>query len=200
MFFSYYYTQHLSKAEADKIVLNMDFDMLASPNYVYSVYDGDGSTFGKEFSGPDGAGQIEQTFIDFFKDINEPTIPTQFDGRSDYVGFNDIGIPAGGIAMGAEGIKTAEEVKLFGGVAGEQYDQCYHEACDTVDNLNMKAWIAGTKCVADAIAKYARSIEGFPFPRAASAGLKKREAYPFITERGSMIPNDRRSAGRKMSV
>ena len=57
--------------------------------------------------------------------------PIPFDGRSDYVGFVNRGIPAGGVFAGAEAPKTAEQVAKYGGVQGEQLDPCYHEACDT---------------------------------------------------------------------
>src|SRR3954464_11483570 len=57
--------------------------------------------------------------------------PIPFDGRSDYVGFVDRGIPAGGVFAGAEAPKTAAQVARYGGVQGEQLDPCYHEACDT---------------------------------------------------------------------
>ena len=53
-----------------------------------------------------------------------------FDGRSDYVGFTDRGIPAGGIFAGAEEPKTPEQEAIYGGAAGSQYDVCYHEICD----------------------------------------------------------------------
>ena len=54
-----------------------------------------------------------------------------FDGRSDYVGFVNRGIPSGGVFAGAEAPKTAAQVALYGGVRGEQLDPCYHEPCDT---------------------------------------------------------------------
>jgi len=53
-----------------------------------------------------------------------------FDGRSDYVGFTDRGIPAGGVFAGAEGVKTAAEAAVYGGAAGSWYDPCYHQLCD----------------------------------------------------------------------
>ena len=53
-----------------------------------------------------------------------------FDGRSDYVGFTDRGIPAGGIFAGAEQPKTPEQEAIYGGAAGSAYDVCYHEICD----------------------------------------------------------------------
>ena len=32
--------------------------------------------------------------------------------------------------------KTRKQAKAWGGKAGEVYDRCYHEACDTIDNVN----------------------------------------------------------------
>jgi len=61
--------------------------------------------------------------------------PIPFDGRSDYVGFINRGIPAGGIFAGAEAPKTAAQVAKYGGVQGEQLDPCYHEACDTYSTV-----------------------------------------------------------------
>ena len=46
------------------------------------------------------------------------TEPTAFDGRSDYGAFIDVGIPAGGLFTGAEGIKTAAQAAIYGGDAG----------------------------------------------------------------------------------
>jgi hypothetical protein len=42
---------------------------------------------------------------------------------------------AGGIFSGAEVPKTVAQAAVFGGVAGEQYDPCYHEACDNIDTV-----------------------------------------------------------------
>jgi Zn-dependent M28 family amino/carboxypeptidase len=127
---SQYYSGRLSQDEVDKIDVMIDTDMIASPNYARFVYDGDGSELGA--SGPEGSGTVEQVFKRYFAQQGMATLPQAFDGRSDYVGFINRGIPAGGIFAGAEVPKTAEQVALFGGVAGEQYDPCYHEACDNL--------------------------------------------------------------------
>jgi hypothetical protein len=50
--------------------------------------------------------------------------------------FIAVGILAGGLFSGAEGIKIVEQAQLFGGVAGEAYDHCYHKVCDTLANIN----------------------------------------------------------------
>ncbi len=98
--------------------------MVGSPNSVNFVYDGDGDALG--VSGPNGSGMIEDVFTDFFASQGEATEPTDFDGRSDYFGFIEAGIPAGGLFTGAEGIKSTEQAAIFGGTAGSPYDACYH--------------------------------------------------------------------------
>jgi Zn-dependent M28 family amino/carboxypeptidase len=133
---SQYYVDNLSKREIKDIALNLNFDMVGSPNFVRFVYDGDGSD--TPLSGPNGSKVIEQVFIDYFAnlagDISLPTEPTAFEGRSDYGPFIAVGIPAGGLFTGAEGIKTVDQAAIYGGTAGDQYDPCYHLACDTFAN------------------------------------------------------------------
>ena len=130
---STYYAHNLSDAEAAKIDVMLDYDMLASPNYVRFVYDGDGSEPGNEdFAGPPGSGKVESVFDDWFKANGMPSDRVPFDGRSDYVGFTDRGIPAGGVFAGAEGEKTEEQAAIYGGAAHSWYDPCYHQLCDNL--------------------------------------------------------------------
>lgn len=130
---STYYVTNLSQAERDKIELNLNFDMIGSPNFVRFVYDGNNSAGGGAV-GPAGSGAIEQVFLEYFVSQGLASAPTPFNGRSDYGPFINAGIPAGGLFTGAEGRKTAEQAAIYGGTAGEQYDPCYHLACDTYDN------------------------------------------------------------------
>lgn len=76
--------------------------------------------------------------------------PTQFSSRSDYGSFIAVGIPAGGLFSGAEGIKTEEEAAVYGGEAGVAYDACYHQARDTINNLNTDALSEMSDAAADA--------------------------------------------------
>jgi Zn-dependent M28 family amino/carboxypeptidase len=131
---SEHYVASLSEEELADIALNLNFDMVASPNYVRFVYDGDGSD--SEEAGPAGSDRIEAEFVRWFQRHGLETEPTAFDGRSDYGPFIDAGIPAGGLFTGAEGVKTEEEAATYGGTAGEPYDPCYHQACDTRANIN----------------------------------------------------------------
>jgi len=56
-------------------------------------------------------------------------------GRSDYAAFLAAGIAASGLATGAEKIKSVEQRSEYGGLANAAFDPCYHQACDTVDNV-----------------------------------------------------------------
>lgn len=129
-----YYVSQLSNKELKNHSVNLNFDMVASPNPVRFVYDGDGDAFGS--SGPNGSSVVEDVFLEYFASQGLATAPTEFDGRSDYFAFIENGIPAGGLFSGAEGIKTEEEAALFGGTAGAPYDACYHQACDDMSNLD----------------------------------------------------------------
>ena len=131
---STFYVNDLDDDDFAKILLNLNHDMIASPNFVRFVYDGDGSD--TPTAGPEGSAQIEQVFLRWFDSQGLATTPTAFDGRSDYGPFIARGAPAGGLFSGAEGIKTAAQAEVYGGVAGEAYDRCYHQACDTITNLN----------------------------------------------------------------
>lgn len=91
----------------EDIVANLNFDMIASPNYVRFVYDGDG--YASEEAGPESSAFIEWLFTDYFMDVGLASNPLAFDGRSDYGPFIENGIPAGGLFTGAEGVKSEEE-------------------------------------------------------------------------------------------
>ena len=134
---SEHYVANLSDANRAKIYANLNFDMLGSPNYVRFVYDGDGSD--TDPAGPPGSGEIEKVFTDYFDSKGLASDPTEFSGRSDYGPFIAVGIPAGGLFSGAEGVKTPEQAAVYGGTAGEAYDSCYHQACDTITNLSTDA-------------------------------------------------------------
>ena len=151
------YVNGLSQPEKDKIALYLNFDMVGSPNHVFFIYDGDDSDATGAGAGPAGSAQIEKTFERYFASVGEPFKGTDFTGRSDYGAFIANGIPSGGLFTGAEGVKTAEEQALWGGTAGQQYDPCYHLACDTYENNNDHALNVNSDAVAYATLQYAMS-------------------------------------------
>ena len=175
---SEHYVANLTDTQLGKIFANLNFDMLGSPNYVRFVYDGDGSSLG--VAGPPGSAQIEKVFNDYYAGQGLATDPTAFDGRSDYGPFIEAGIPAGGLFSGAEGEKTAAQAAVYGGTALQPYDSCYHQACDTVNNLNTKALFELGDGAVHAIWTLAKSKTGLyedgSFSTGADAAAKAKAA------------------------
>ena len=165
---SNYYANHLDMEENMKLRVFMDYDMMASPNYEYEVYDAN------NIDNPKGSEELKKLYIDYYtaKGLNYTLIP--FDGRSDYVGFIENGIPAGGIAAGAE------KKNVFN---GDVLDICYHQLCDDISNLAWDAFLFNTQLIAHSVATYAKSFEGFPVREnvtsTLSATSKKNQAPLF---------------------
>src|SRR5690606_3181563 len=61
---SNYYVSQLTEEQAANTALNLNFDMVGSPNAVNFIYDGDGDAFGE--AGPEGSAEIEATFQEWF--------------------------------------------------------------------------------------------------------------------------------------
>src|SRR5689334_19376131 len=66
-------------------------------------------------------------------------LAVEFDGTSDYAAFVDAWIPSAGLLAGDEQVKTAEQAAKWGGSAGQVVDDCYHTACDTLDDVDRTA-------------------------------------------------------------
>lgn len=178
-------------SEVAKVRAYLNFDMIASPNYVLSIYDGDGNAF--NLSGPPGSDTIERDFELFYDSQNSPHVPTIFSGRSDYGAFLENGIPSGGLFTGAEVAKTEEEAELFGGEAGVAYDENYHQAGDTFDNLAHDAFLLNTQSIANSVAKYAVDFEGIP---GGNSSLRKRSGDMYrMTARAAGEAHAHRHAG-----
>jgi Zn-dependent M28 family amino/carboxypeptidase len=155
------YVAGLSAAEIAKIALYLNFDMVGSPNHVFFIYDGDNSDGVGAPAGPAGSAEIEQVFEAFYTQRGVPFKGTDFSGRSDYGPFIAVGvdIPSGGLFTGAEGVKSADEAILWGGTAGLAYDPCYHQACDTLANVNLAALDINVDAVAYATLMFAMNTE-----------------------------------------
>ncbi|WP_346618986.1 M20/M25/M40 family metallo-hydrolase [Blastococcus montanus] len=153
------YVEGLSQAEVDRIALYMNYDMVGSPNYVQMVYDSDESTWEAPVPIPAGSTAIEDLYESFYTKVGVPYDDAEYSGRSDYQAFINAGIPSGGLFTGAEVRKTEEQVAIWGGTAGEQFDPCYHQACDQIDNLALDALEVNSDLIAFAMLTYAYSTE-----------------------------------------
>jgi Zn-dependent M28 family amino/carboxypeptidase len=139
-----HYVGELSEADAAKIALYLNFDMIASPNYFLGVYDGDNSSGTADPADiPAGSAAIEDVFEKFYAERGLPFEDTEFSGRSDYGPFIAVGIPAGGLFTGAEGIKTQEQQARYGGTAGVAFDPCYHQVCDNLTGAGQDPAVYG---------------------------------------------------------
>ena len=153
------YVAGLTFEQQVDIALYLNFDMIGSPNAAYFAYDGDDSDVQGSGPGPVGSAQIEAAFTGFLGGRGVQVRGTDFDGRSDYGPFIAQGIPSGGLFTGAEGVKTADEAALWGGTAGQAYDPCYHQACDTLLNVDRVALDRNSDALAFVTASYAQSTE-----------------------------------------
>jgi Zn-dependent M28 family amino/carboxypeptidase len=151
------YVASLTEEELAQIALYLNFDMIGSPNWVYGIYDGDDSAEEGAGPGPEGSAQIEAAFEEYFASEGVPFTDTDFSGRSDYAPFIAVGIPAGGLFTGADGIKTAEEVAIYGGTEGDPYDPAYHTPADDIDNVAIEPLGVNGDAVAAVTLRYALS-------------------------------------------
>jgi Zn-dependent M28 family amino/carboxypeptidase len=158
------YLESLDVEQLKDIALYLNFDMLGSPNPGYFTYDGDQSTApGRDQSPPrvpEGSAGIERTMVDYLKKAGEAAEDTSFDGRSDYDGFTQAGIPAGGLFSGAEGDKSPEQERLWGGTANAPFDPNYHEPTDTLDQVDRDALRINGGGVAYGVGFYAQDLSG----------------------------------------
>lgn len=132
---SFEYVESLPPEELERIDLYLNLDMIGSPNFVRFVYDGDGSS---GFFFPPGSEEIEEIFRDYFGVLGLPVEELALTASDNYP-FALAGVPVGGLFTGAGGIKTPEEAVLYGGTAGIAHDPCYHQPCDTYDNVSITA-------------------------------------------------------------
>ncbi|MGO2717059.1 MAG: M20/M25/M40 family metallo-hydrolase, partial [Brevibacterium aurantiacum] len=138
---STHYVENLGEAELSKVKSYMNFDMIGSDNYIVGTLDSDGSDvpIPDGVNVPEGSAELEGIFTDYFADIDQPNVGTDFSGRSDYQAFIDNGIPASGLFSGADGTKTEQEAEWFGGTVGDKHDTNYHQPTDTIENVSRES-------------------------------------------------------------
>ena len=144
------YVEGLSEAERDRIALYLDYDMVGSPNYIFMVYDADESSFPapEGITIPEGSTAIEDLYESYYL-RRAQRLPGVHRERH----------PLRGLFTGAEEVKTEEQEAIWGGTAGEQFDPCYHLACDTFENIDLHALDVNSDLIAFAMLTFAYSTE-----------------------------------------
>jgi Zn-dependent M28 family amino/carboxypeptidase len=135
----------LSEEERRNVAVYINLDMVGSPNFVRYVQES-----GQESAAArDGlAGNARREFLADFRG-HDLTIEERSGGRfgTDTGSFSEKGIPTVGLYTGAGGPKSEAQANSFGGTAGRPYDPCYHQACDTVENINREVLEANTRAL-----------------------------------------------------
>lgn len=142
------YVQSLTAEQRAQLRAVLNFDMVASRNFGRFVYDGD--------TAPSGSKRIEDLFRAYFGAHRLAVEEIALEGSSDHAPFARAGIPVGGLFTGADARKEPGLARLFGGAANRPYDPCYHQACDTLANVNMRVFGQ----MADAAAVVALQLAG----------------------------------------
>jgi Zn-dependent M28 family amino/carboxypeptidase len=144
--------------------VNLDFDMLGSPNYIFGIYDGQTITNTTPANAIPGSNKITSLFRDWFNSQKLPWDNSTLGSGSDYAPFLAAGIAAGGLLSGASGLKTKEMCDRYALLLGSDpycipniaRDPCYHKSCDTIWNINVFAYEKMVKAAAYVIESLAR--------------------------------------------
>ncbi|KAJ1795662.1 hypothetical protein LPJ59_004217 [Coemansia sp. RSA 2399] len=141
------------------IALDLNFDMLASPNYISLVHNGTDAPEDARI----GSQQIQRTFEDYFSRHKYPYQITDMVAGSDFLPFIDNAVPAGGILTGASELKSIDERREHGGLAQAPLDTCYHRDCDTLLNVNIVALRRMSRAAMYAVSKLSSmpNLRGF---------------------------------------
>jgi aminopeptidase S len=153
---STHYVETLSRADRRKIALYLNLDMVASPNVGYLV-EGKG---GCDEDAADGSEEVARVLSERLTATGVTPEIIEFMCDSDYMPFMEAGIPTTGAFTGDDEQKNRRQARRWGGRAGEDFDPCYHEACDGLDNVNVQALDRYTDAVAGTIAYFAMSVSG----------------------------------------
>lgn len=126
---SKHYCQNLETKEVNNILAYLNYDMV-SRGY-FGVSDNDGRAYGSV--APRGSEVIQQIYLDWFKAQGLETTPAILTNGSDYASFWGIlNKPFGFLNTGT----------------GVAQDDCYHQACDTIDNPDAETITYNAKAAA----------------------------------------------------
>ncbi len=138
---SRHHVEALSEDERRNIAVYVNLDMVGSPNFVRYVQASAEASRGL-------ADSARREFLANFRE-HDLTIEESTGGRfgTDTASFSQKGVPTVGLYTGAGAPKSEAQASVFGGAAGRPYDPCYHQACDTVENINREVLEENTRAL-----------------------------------------------------
>lgn len=143
---SFAYVDSLGPDERGLIDAYLNLDMVGSPNPGRYVYD--------EPTSPQGSYELTTSLLAAFEALGAPAGTIDTGGSSDHYAFALAGIPVGGVFSGLAPM-TPQDAELFGGVANEPEDPCYHLSCDTRGNVDLDSAVLLGQAVANLLMELA---------------------------------------------
>jgi Zn-dependent M28 family amino/carboxypeptidase len=142
---SRHHVDALPDEERRRIALYINLDMVGSPNFTRYV----------QGPAPTGDGPVAVARRELVAAFREQGLNieerTGMRFGSDDSSFSQKGIPTVGLYTGAGGAKTEKQAGLFGGTAGRPFDPCYHQACDTIENIDRDVLEQNTQALVRAL-------------------------------------------------
>ena len=150
------YVTGLTDEERSRIALYLNFDMVGLAEPVFFVYDGDDSDATGAGPGPERLGPHREDLRGLLRASGTcrsraPTstaAPTT--GRSSRPASRRVACSPVPRAS-----RPPQEAAIWGGTAGQPYDPCYHQACDTLANVDLHALDVNSDAMGFAILQYA---------------------------------------------
>ena len=132
----------LSEAERRDIAVYINLDMVGSPNFVRFVQGSAAVGDGAAGIARANSSRIFASTALLSRSAAEAGIGT------DDAAFSQKGIPTVGLYTGRRRAEVGgRRPSSFGGAAGRPYDPCYHQACDTVENINREVLEENTRAL-----------------------------------------------------
>jgi hypothetical protein len=123
------YAAALSPTQRDAILVYANVDTIASPNGFAGVYD--------EPSAPEGSSEASRLLSAAVTRHGGTPVPVDLHNGSDHYGFVEAGVPTAGVFSGFVDPVSVEQAAASGAVAGRPADDCYHQPCDDLTNIDL---------------------------------------------------------------
>ncbi|UJR19070.1 hypothetical protein I4U23_022201 [Adineta vaga] len=169
-------------------LVNLNYDMLGSPNFQMGIYDGNTANFSTTPpKALPGSIRLTELFRDWFISQNLPYTISELGGGSDYASFLAAGIAISGLNSGISDKKPKEERDYYnrllgqgnGGIANAEYDPCYHQSCDSLANINPLGHEKLSKAAAYVLEYLGRhsDLRSYLYPAEEIRQLEKTSSY-----------------------
>jgi aminopeptidase S len=123
------YVEALTRQQRDAILVYTNVDMIGSPNGFAGVYDEPGA--------PPGSSTASRLLSAAVTSNGGTPVRIDLHSGSAHYGFAEAGIPTAGVFSGFLEPVSAEQAAGSGADAGRPADDCYHQPCDDLTNIDL---------------------------------------------------------------